>query len=100
MQIANYYVIAFRNIKRWWRGEISGKRCAKNLLDAAGGILGGVGGGYGGAALGALAGPVGAVVGGIIGGIAGSLAGNAIVEEITLGVFDIPKHESVENAFK
>ena len=36
--LAAIYLIpsAFSNIRRWWSGEISGKRCIKNLLDSTG----------------------------------------------------------------
>ena len=52
--------IIYSSIQRWWNGEISGKRCAKNVVDATviGGLtsFGGVAGGAGGAALGGIVG--------------------------------------------
>ena len=39
---------AIQNLRRWWKGEISGKRCAKNIVDATFSIAAGVGGGFAG----------------------------------------------------
>lgn len=58
---------AIKNIRQWYNGEISGKRCAKNLIDTTFTIAAGVGGGAAGAALGSLAGPVGTIVGAFAG---------------------------------
>ena len=30
----------FKNMRQWWRGEISGKRCSKNIIDSSASILG------------------------------------------------------------
>jgi hypothetical protein len=35
---------ALKSIRSWWNGEISGKRCAKQIIDASAGILGGYAG--------------------------------------------------------
>jgi hypothetical protein len=76
------------SIKQWWIGEISGKRCAKNIVDslivAAGAAIGAAGGGYVGSGIGVsvgtgigalFGGPVGAFVGGNIGKALGALFG-------------------------
>lgn len=47
---------AIQNILRWWNGEISGARCAKNIVDSMVAIGGGVAGGMGGAAIGGMVG--------------------------------------------
>ena len=39
---------AIQNLRRWWKGEISGKRCAKNIVDSSFSIGMGVVGGIGG----------------------------------------------------
>jgi hypothetical protein len=58
------------NMQRWWKGEISGQRCAKNIIDSGIGLAAGIAGGYGGAALGTMVFPgPGTLIGGIVGGI-------------------------------
>ena len=37
----------YKQINRWLNDEISGKRCAKNIIDSVGGFGGGWGGGVG-----------------------------------------------------
>lgn len=49
LQAINLTFEAWNNLKLWWRGEISGKRCAKNIIDSLAGIAGGYGGGIAGA---------------------------------------------------
>jgi len=87
------------NIKKWWQGEISGKRCAKNVMDA----IGSVGGGYAGAAAGVYvgfaAGPVGAVLGAVAGGLMGSSALGSLSDWATQSLFDVPKDVAAENAY-
>jgi len=87
------------NIKKWWQGEISGKRCAKNVMDA----IGSVGGGYAGAAAGVYvgfaAGPVGAVLGAVAGGLMGSSALGSLSDWATQFFFDVPKNVAAENAY-
>ncbi|XP_072021757.1 uncharacterized protein [Amphiura filiformis] len=97
-----------KNIRRWWRGEISGKRCLKNIIDCgvgvAAGLAGGVGGEMIGAAVGSLAGPLGTVVGGIagavVGGIGASRAGKSLSDRLTQRVFGLPKNEALDKAYK
>lgn len=91
---------AYNNIKRWWRGEISGERCAKNVIDAMVTTAAGVGGGLSGAVLGAtVAGPIGAVVGGVVGWTVSSNLANILSDRLTLWVFGVPKSEALENAY-
>lgn len=40
------------------------------------------------------------VIGGIVGGILGSNATNVIIDWITQKAFDVPKEESLENAYR
>lgn len=42
-----------KNIRRWWKGEISGKRCLKNIIDTGFTITGGLAGGVAGCTAGA-----------------------------------------------
>ena len=88
-----------KSILRWWRGEISGVRCCKNIIDSAVTIGVGLGGGVAGASIGALMGPIGAVAGGIIGGIGASQAANFLSDRLTQKLFGIPKEEALENAY-
>jgi len=61
---------AYESIKQWWNGEISGKRCAKQIVDSVTSVLAGTGVGIiGGMIGGGLLGPVGMAVGSIVGGI-------------------------------
>lgn len=65
-------VDAIKNINRWWKGEITGVRCVKNIIDTAAGLAGGAGGGLGAAAL------VGYVGGGPVYVFAGRFADKSI----------------------
>ena len=57
---------AIKSIYKWYIGEISGKRCAKDIIDSFGSLGGGVAGGFAGANIGAFAGPAGALLGKLI----------------------------------
>ena len=91
---------AYSNIRRWWKGEITGKRCLKNVLDSTFTVGAGIGGSVGGAALGSLVGPIGTVVGGIVGGLISSAAMSALADRLTQKLFGIPKEEGLENAYR
>ena len=68
-------------IEKWFKGQISGERCAMAVVDAAGDALpvaGAVVGYTAGMAAGAAVGPVGIVVGGLSGAAVGGLAGQAV----------------------
>lgn len=88
------------NILRWYRGEITGKRCVKNCIDSLASIGFGVGGGMGGAAIGSLVFPVwGTIVGGIIGGITSAQVASVLSDKLTRNLFDLPVKEAVEKAY-
>lgn len=89
----------FQVIRKWHKGEISGKRCAKEVVDALAAFGGAVAGGAAGAACYAFLGPVGAAVGGVVGVALGSLTAAAISEEVTLKIFDLPRDRVVDNAY-
>ena len=92
---------ALKSIRRWWRGEISGKRCIKNVIDTSLTTAAGVGGGMGGAALGTFLCPgIGTVCGGFLGGVLGSLTTSMVSDRLTQWLFDLPKDEAVENAYR
>ena len=90
---------AIKSILRWWRGEISGIRCCKLIIDSACTTAASVVGGMGGAGIGAVLGPVGMLVGGIAGGILSASAASYLSDRMTQLLFGIPKEESLENAF-
>jgi hypothetical protein len=90
---------AIKNLRRWYRGEISGRRCAKNIVDASVSIGAGAAGGFAGAAVGSLAGPLGALAGGVLGGILSSQTANFLCDRLTQYLFGIPKDEALENAY-
>ena len=102
--------IMLSSIKRWWRGEISGKRCAKNVIDAGLLYVTTSAGTCAGAGLGALigtpGGPVGNILGAVIGGATG-LAGGWVMGKVTQGciqkftckVFDLPKTAALDKAY-
>lgn len=89
-----------KNIFEWRKGQISGKRCLKNIIDSGVIIASGTAGGIGGAALGTLvAGPVGGVIGGIIGGVLASQLSQGLIDSLTQDLFDLPPDVAVENAY-
>uniref|UniRef100_A0A914C550 J domain-containing protein n=1 Tax=Acrobeloides nanus TaxID=290746 RepID=A0A914C550_9BILA len=90
---------ALHSIYLWWKGEISGKRVAKNIIDCTATVGAGIGGGVVGGIIGSLAGPVGTFCGTLIGGAVSSIAANALVDKLTLELFDLPKDVAVENAY-
>ena len=91
---------AIRSIRSWFKGEISGARCAKNIIDSVGTTACSVGGGIGGAALGTFFGPAGIIVGAILGGAAGAGIGSALFDALTTEIFDLPKDAAVEKAYR
>lgn len=89
-----------RNIRRWWHGEISGKRCCKNIVDSVLSMVGGLGGGVAGTVMGAaVAGPVGALAGAVAGAMVAGRVTNMLSDRLTQWIFGLPKTEALENAF-
>ena len=96
------------NIRQWWNGEISGKRCVKNILDTgvslAAGVAGSAGGYATGAAIGgAVGGPVGALWGALggamVGGLGMSISAQWISDRLTQRMFGLPKSVALEKAY-
>jgi hypothetical protein len=88
LTVVSITTVASQSIKQWWIGEISGKRCAKQIVDSlivtAGAVIGGAGGVYVGSGIGVsvgsgigalFGGPVGAIIGGNIGTAFGAFFG-------------------------
>ena len=93
---------AYAEIQRWWKGEISGKRCVKNLSDTALTIGGGVAGGWGAAALLSFftVSFPGICLGSVFAGWAASVSMESISDILTRWVFGLPKEEALENAYR
>ena len=100
-------------LQLWWRGEISGRRCSKNIVDSFAGMAAGVGGGIVGATAGSyiingfglkssptpLA--IGSIIGAVIGGVTSATAANKISDWLTQKLFNLPKNAAaVENHYK
>uniref|UniRef100_A0A914P436 J domain-containing protein n=1 Tax=Panagrolaimus davidi TaxID=227884 RepID=A0A914P436_9BILA len=90
---------AIQSIHLWFNGEISGRRCAKTVVDATIAVAGGIGGAALGAGVGSVGGPVGTIIGGIIGGLFGSSVAKTVVGHLTERIFDLPKNIAVERAY-
>ena len=90
----------YQHIKRWWNGEIGGKRCAKYVVDDTVSDVAGTAGAIAGAFYGSSAGPRGAVLGGFVGGFVGGVAANALIDRITQYIFGLPKSEALSNAYQ
>ena len=97
LAITHLSLTAITNIKRWWSGEISGKRCIKNLVDstiATGASI------LGGAYFGSNVGFVGAVLGGVGGGLMFAGLAKYLTDWMTQKMFGLPKDEALENAYR
>ncbi len=91
----------YDSLNLWWKGEISGKRCAKNVIDSCASVVGGIYGGMLGAAAGTCIAPgPGTIVGGLAGGIAGSVVMHSLSDWLTQHLFDLPKEMALENAYR
>ncbi|CAF1399058.1 unnamed protein product [Rotaria sordida] len=91
---------ALKSIAAWWKGEISGKRCVANIVNAASTIGGGAAGGAAGVYIGTLIAPgIGTVIGGLAGGILGSSAAAALSKWLTEYFFDLPPTVALEKAY-
>jgi hypothetical protein len=114
--VAVYLTIeAWNQLKLWWNGEITGIRCAKNIIDSFAGIAAGVGGGVAGAAagssivtgigmaIGTVVAPgaiaIGSLIGAVVGGVACATAANNLSDWLTQKIFNLPKDAAVENAY-
>ena len=91
----------YQDICRWWKGEISGVRCAKNVIDGIASMAAGVGAGLAGAAIGTAILPgVGSAIGGFVGGNAAASVMRALSDWVTQKIFNLPKEEALENSHR
>ncbi|CAF1516095.1 unnamed protein product [Rotaria magnacalcarata] len=91
---------AIMNIRAWWKGEISGQRCVKNLLDDMATVAGGMGGAWAGAAAGSIFGPIGTGIGFLAGGVTGCWAASQLSKRLTEKLFNLPRSVALENAYR
>lgn len=92
---------AFKSIRSWWKGEISGARCAKNIVDSMVTVLAGAAGGLGAAFVGNMILPgAGGIIGGMIGGVVSANVASSVSDWITRKIFNLPKEVALENAFR
>lgn len=94
-----------KDIKRWWNGDIGGRRFVKNIVDPVVSIPLTLAGGVCGSMFGAIQGlvtrgPLGMLDGTIACGVDGAMAGNKISDLLTEMIFGLPKEEALENAYK
>ncbi len=87
------------NLRQWWSGEISGVRCAKNIIDSLGGVAAGVGGVVGAVIGSVVSGPLGMLAGGIIGGLVGAHLARILLDQLTQKIFGVPNMGTGGNAY-
>lgn len=88
------------NIRAWKKGEITGKRCAKNIIDDIASAIGAVAGSHLGASIGTAIYPgIGTVFGGIIGGLVGGVSAGILSDYLTQWIFGLPPTVALENAY-
>lgn len=91
----------WQNKKRLIKNEISGIRCIKNIVDSFVELATGVAGGFGGEVFGSLITPgIGTLVGGVGAGTASSFVTGTLSDRTTQWIFNLPKDEKLENAFR
>ena len=88
-----------QNLRAWWKGELSGKRCLKNLLDDLAAVVGGFGGAAVGATFGSIFDSPGWVIVGIFGSVAGSFTMASRFKRLTETKFHVPRSVALENAY-
>jgi hypothetical protein len=91
----------FQNWKRHEKSEISGVRCVKNIVDSFTELAPGVAGGFGGELIGIRITPgIGTLAGGVGGGMVSTFVSGALFDRLTQWIFNLPKDESLEKAFR
>lgn len=91
---------AIQSLRAWYKGEICGKRCVKDIID--GGLIAGgtAAGTIGGGLAGSILGPAGAVLGAFVGGILGGAALAALTKRLTENLFDLAPTVAAEKAYR
>ncbi|KAI9554220.1 hypothetical protein GHT06_019492 [Daphnia sinensis] len=88
--------------KRWHNSEISGVRCIKKTVDSFAELGAGVTGVYGGEFFGSAIANAKIVhlAGGVSVGLASTVLGGTLCDRFTQQIFNLPKDDSLENAFR
>ena len=89
------------NIRRWCKGDISGKRCVKNIIDT--GVSTALGLAVTAASTVALGATGALVVGAVSGAVIGSYIRRGVYklsDKLTTWIFGLPKDEALENAYR
>lgn len=89
-----------KSLRSWYKGEICGKRCVKDIIDGGLAASGGALGSLGGAMAGSAFGPPGVVVGALVGGLLGGAAAAALTKRLTENLFDLAPTVAVEKAYR
>jgi hypothetical protein len=85
---------------KWWRGEITGPRCAATIIDAVASTAGGLGGCMLGTAIGTACLPgIGTAIGAVVGGAAAGIAANSISTYLTKWIFDLSPSAALDRAY-
>lgn len=92
--------VACTDIAAWWKGEISGRRCVKTVIDGSAAIAGGVSGHMAGSLIGNMVVPgLGGMVGSFVGGLVGGAVAGVLSQWLTDYFFDLPQREALKNAY-
>lgn len=91
---------AIYSLYLWWKGEITGEDCAKNIIDSCAEREGGIGGAMAGAAIGTYIYPgIGTVIGGFLGQLVGSGISRKLSDWLTQKFFYLSKEAALQNAY-
>jgi hypothetical protein len=91
----------WNHLRRWWKDEITGEQCAKNIIKSCAGVAGGVAGGFLGAAVGNyFENEIGIFVEAVVGGVVGSALSYSLSQWLTEYFFKSPKEKALEDAYK
>ena len=86
------------SVKRWWNGEITGKRCAKQIIDGAVTTAGACVGGTAGLSISGYI-PYSSTFLLTLGSKAGGSIANKLICWLTEEIFDLPPTEAEEKAY-
>ena len=95
-------VDTIQHMKSWWKGEISGERCAKNVADSLVATAGAISGGMAGRTAARYwgLGWFGDLAGGLVGAFIGRKMANEISDRFTPNIFYSSKEMALDNAYK
>ena len=93
---------AYTNLRQWWRGEISDKECAKNMIGIFGSTFGSIAGRRLGSAIGKtlLGSGAGEFIGEFVGEWVGVTLGNNASQFTSEWFFSLSKNDALAQAYK